>query len=304
MHPVLIVGPTGIGKTALSVELALRIDAEIISADSVQIYRIIDKGTGKPKPEELKGVPIHLIDYVAPNAYYSAYNFVLDTKVVINENKGPFIISGGTGLFIEGLIRGIAPSLPRDEKLRNEIRQKAEESSWREMHSMVEDVDPEYAAKISSNDPVRITRALEIYFLTGKTLTSLKEVSAKNKVFNDYTLINLVCPREVLYQKIEKRIDNWLADGWVGEVKKLYENKTIDENVRALGFSEIVAFLKGEIKTRSELAETIKKKERNYAKRQITWFKRYEERIDMDLTFDLESDTIKLLELTGVENGN
>ncbi|MCK5223406.1 tRNA (adenosine(37)-N6)-dimethylallyltransferase MiaA [Candidatus Calescamantes bacterium] len=299
MLPIFIVGPTGIGKTELAIRVAKEIKAEIISADSVQVFKLLDIGTGKPSPEELQGVKMHLCDFVSPNAYYSAYNYSLDVKEALKKIDGPCIISGGTGLFVEALIGGIAPDLPRDEKLRLEIRQKAKESSWEEVHAMVKDVDPEYASRISSNDPVRISRTLEIYFLTGKTLSSLKEESFNNRVFSDYKLINLTCAREDLYQRIERRIDNWFEQGWVDQVNELFEKKIVDDSTKALGFKEIIEFLRGDIKTRAELFAKVKQKERNYAKRQITWFKRYEERIDIGLTFDVKSDTINILDEIG-----
>jgi tRNA dimethylallyltransferase len=303
MKPIFIVGPTGIGKTDISIELAKKTDAAIISADSVQIYKMLNIGTGKPDKKDIEDVNFYLVNHINPKSYYSAYNFFLDVKEILKKIKKNIIISGGTGLFVEALIRGIAPSIPRSDKLRDEIREKAAAGSWEELYSMLKEVDPDYADKISKNDKIRITRALEIYFSTGKTVTSLNRVTKNNRLFTDYRLFNLTCPRELLYERVNKRIDNWFNSGWIDEVELLYRKKIIDENSKPLGFKEIIKFLKGEIKTRKELIETVKKTERNYAKRQITWFKRYKERIDIEATFNIKNDTENILKHLGGRYG-
>ncbi len=283
MKPVFITGPTGIGKTDIAVTLAKEIGADIISADSVQIYRAIGLGSGKPLPGETKGVRIFLMDHVNPGVYYSAYNFALDVKEALKEIRGGVIVAGGCGLFIETLIRGIAPDIPRDERTRKEIKDKAAQSSWGEMRGMLAEVDPAYAGKISPNDKVRITRALEIYFLTGRTVSSLETESHGNAVFREYRIFNITMERKALYERIEKRIDGWFDAGWIEEVKNLKEKKVIGDKFRALGFNEINDFLEGRIHTKYELIDTVKKHQRNYAKGQITWFKRYRERIDIPM---------------------
>lgn len=303
MKIIFIVGPTAIGKTELAFAFAKKHNYEIISCDSIQIYKFLNLGTGKPSKETIDGIKLHLFDYIHPNSYYSAYNFYLDVKHIINNNPNSnFIITGGTGFFAEALIRGIAPSIPRDEHLREELKNQAKNSSWLEMYNMLLNLDREYANKISQNDHIRIIRALEIYFLTGKTMTSLKDETEKSIFINDYTLLNLKCNRKILYNRINKRAEKWFKEGWIKEVEKLHNEKIIRDNFKAIGFKEILAFLSGTIKTKGELMELVKQKERNYAKRQITWFKRYDERSDVERTFDNDKD-LKNIETILIKKG-
>ncbi|MCD6577867.1 tRNA (adenosine(37)-N6)-dimethylallyltransferase MiaA [bacterium] len=295
MKIIFLLGPTGIGKTDLAFSFAKKYNCQIISCDSIQIYQFLNLGTGKPTKEEMKGIKQYLYDHIHPNSYYSAFNFYLDVKQIIEDHpKENFIISGGTGLFVEALIRGIAPSIPRDENLRNELREQANKSSWKELYDMLYELDENYAKKISKNDHIRIIRALEIYFLTGKTMNSLKEETRRSVFINKYTLLNLICERKDLYERIDIRVDSWFNEGWIEEVKELYNGKIIKNDFKAIGFKEIMDFLNGKIKSKSKLIELVKQKERNYAKRQITWFKRYDERIDIERNFNEEKDLEKI----------
>lgn len=295
MNIVFLLGPTAIGKTDLAFLLAKKYNFDVISCDSIQIYKFLNLGTGKPAKAEMNGIKMYLFDYIHPNSYYSAFNFYLDVKQIIADKPNRnFIISGGTGLFVEALIRGIAPNIPRDENLRDELRNQVKNSSWQELYNMLKDLDEEYAKKISVNDHVRIIRALEIYFLTGKTMSSLKEETKSSVFINNYVLLNLTCDREILYKRINERVENWFNQGWIEEVEDLYNNRIIKDNFKAIGFKEIIDFISGSIKSKRQLIELVKQKERNYAKRQITWFKRYDERIDIERNFDINDDMEKI----------
>lgn len=269
------------GKSKLAVELAKRIDGEIISADSMQIYKDMNIGTAKITLEEMQGVKHYMIDLLPPNERYSVSSFKKDAEKciekIINKGKMP-IICGGTGLYIDSLIYGIEY---QDEKIDNDYREKlnniAEKEGLEYLYNMALKIDSEAMAKISKNDKKRIIRVLEIYHKTGKTKTEQEKESRKNGVKYDYKVFAINMDREVLYNKINTRVDKMIKEGLVNEVKSILRKyNEFPTAMQGLGYKEVVEYIKGNI-TEEEMIEKIKIETRRYAKRQITWFKKNKE---------------------------
>ena len=209
---IVIAGPTASGKTSLSIELAKKINGEVISSDSMQIYKDMTIGTAKPTLEEMDGISHHLIDFVSPDSRYSVADFKKDAEKAIDDivsrGKVPIVV-GGTGLYIDTLIYGIEyPELDLDEEYRKELMQKAEsEEGLAELYEQAKKIDPQAIEKISSSDKKRITRILEVYKATGKTKTELEKISRINGVKYDYRVFAIGMDREKLYERINLRVD-------------------------------------------------------------------------------------------------
>lgn len=275
---VVICGPTASGKTALSIELAKKINGEIVSADSMQIYKDMDIGTAKPTKKEMSGIKHYLIDCVSPAKRYSVANYKIDAmeaiEKIISEGKTPIIV-GGTGLYIDSLIYGIEYNETKiDEKYRAYLDKLAEEKGTEHLYKMAKEIDEEAMKKISINDKKRICRVLEIYKSTGKTKTELEIESRKKEIPYDYKIFAIDMDRELLYDRINKRVDIMISDGLVDEVKNLAKKyKETPTAMQGLGYKEILEYLNGEC-TEIEAIEKIKQESRRYAKRQLTWFRR------------------------------
>jgi tRNA dimethylallyltransferase len=280
---IIILGPTASGKTALAVELAKKINGEIISADSMQVYRGMDIGTAKPTEAERKGIPHHLIDIRNPDEEWTVSDFVNETKKAIEEieNKGKTpIIVGGTGLYLWSLVNGFSfPITPADK----DLRAKLEKEPALALHSRLSSIDPAAAEKIHPNDKKRIIRALEVYELTGKPISQMQKNNSTNSphlsVGNSvYSLIGLNPPREVLYERINERVDSMISKGLIEEVAGLkakgYGKKLT--SMQALGYKEVLDYLDGKY-SREEMIEELKKRTRNFARRQMTWFRRFKD---------------------------
>lgn len=289
MRPKVIVigGPTASGKTSLGVELAKRINGEVISADSMQIYKDMTIGTAKPQLEEMEGIPHHLIDFVSPDERYSVADFKLDAEKKIEEilSKGKVpIIVGGTGLYIDTLIYGIEyPNIEFDENYRNELLDIANsENGLDELYEKAKKIDPDAIEKISPNDKKRITRIIELYKATGKTKTELERISRINGVKYDYKVFAINMDREKLYERINLRVDLMIENGLVDEVKNIVNKyNKFPTAMQGLGYKEVVEFLNGEI-TEIEMIDKIKQETRRYAKRQLTWFRKNKDIIWID----------------------
>lgn len=271
---VVICGPTASGKTSLGIKLANKINGEIISCDSMQIYKKMDIGTAKPTIEERKQAIHHLIDFVEPDERYSVADFKRDAtkeiKEILSRGKMPILV-GGTGLYINSLIYNIEFN---EEKNDLEYRKSLENLSIGEIYNKALEIDKEATLKISKNDRKRLSRILEIYHTTGKSKTELEKESRK-KVLYDYRIYVLSMDRELLYQRIEKRVDMMIEEGLIDEVKNLLgEYKEFPTSFQGLGYKEVVEYLDNKI-TKEEMIEKIKKETRHYAKRQLTWFKTY-----------------------------
>ncbi len=279
---IVIAGPTASGKTSLSIELAKKINGEVISSDSMQIYKDMTIGTAKPTLEEMDGISHHLINFVSPDSRYSVADFKKDAEKAIDDivsrGKVPIVV-GGTGLYIDTLIYGIEyPELDLDEEYRKELMQKAEsEEGLAELYEQAKKIDPQAIEKISSSDKKRITRILEVYKATGKTKTELEKISRINGVKYDYRVFAIGMDREKLYERINLRVDIMMKQGLVDEVKELVKKYSkFPTAMQGLGYKEVVEFLNGDI-TEQEMIDKIKQESRRYAKRQLTWFRKNKE---------------------------
>lgn len=278
---IVIVGPTASGKTALSIELAKKIDGEIISCDSMQIYKDMNIGSAKPTIEEMQGIKHYMIDIAEPTERFSVAEYKKRSEEAIDEilQKGKVpIIVGGTGLYANSLIYNIEYNeIMLDEEYRKNLMQIAEtEDGLATLYEKARSIDPVAMEKISSNDKKRIIRVLEIKHSTGKNKTELELESRKNEVKYEYKVFAINMPREILYDRINKRVDIMIENGLIDEVENIIEKyKEFPTAMQAIGYKEIVMYLKGEL-TKQEAIEKIKQESRRYAKRQITWFKKIE----------------------------
>lgn len=278
---LVVVGPTASGKTALGVALAKKLDGEIISADSMQIYKYMNIGTAKVTPEEMQGIPHHLVDCVLPNEEFSVARFkaaALDAiETILAKGKLPIII-GGTGLYINSL------TLPwdfqkkdSDEEIRWRLTAEAEILGKEALYERLKSVDPVTAEIVHPNNLNRVIRALEIYELTGKPKSYFDEETKKKDVPYDYVMLGLDWEREILYDRINRRVDLMIGDGLVDEAKMLVE-RGYDWNLtalKAIGYKELKPYLEEE-SSLSEAVTILKRDSRHYAKRQMTWFRKDE----------------------------
>ena len=283
---IVICGPTASGKTALSIELAKKINGEIVSSDSMQIYNHMDIGTAKPSEEEMQGIKHYLIDFVSPEERYSVADYKKDAKKAIKEilKKGKIpIIVGGTGLYLDSLIYEIEyQNIEFDESYRLELEKQVEENGLEKLYEEAKKIDPQAIEKISPNDKKRILRILEIYHATGKNKTEQEKESRKKEVEYDYKVYALNWDREKLYERINKRVDIMIEQGLIEEVKKIYNKyDKFPTAMQGLGYKEVVEYLEGKT-IKEEMIEKIKQETRRYAKRQLTWFRKNKQTIWLD----------------------
>lgn len=279
MIPLLVIGgPTASGKTTLAIELAKRLDGEIVSADSMQIYKHMNIGSAKPDEEEKQGVPHHLLDVCEPTENFSLGDYLVLAREAIEDislrGKLP-VVAGGTGLYINSLINNIELTEEQDtSEIRARLTAFAEENGSDALFERLREVDPESAERIHPNNIKRVMRALEIFESTGKTMTETLKESKKPPVYNavQYAINH---DREVLYDRINKRVDIMLEQGLVDEVRSLAQMGCTRDNtsMQGIGYKEVLDHLEGKLSL-GEMAEEIKQATRRYAKRQITWFKR------------------------------
>lgn len=278
LPPIPVVcGPTGSGKTSLVVALAAQFPLEVVSADSRQIIRHLDIGTAKPTPEEQRAVRFHLVDIVEPGERYSAYQFVLDCDAAIDDilsRRNIPVLVGGTGLYLRALTEGVIEFENPDPGARclleEEMRRKGPEA----MHRRLAEVDPEEASRIHAHNQVRVIRALEIYELTGFSKSELTRSGTYKRSKHSYEFLCLQQEREILYDRINRRVDQMLAQGLLAEVGRLV-SEGLEHRLRranVIGYEELLDYLKGRM-TLSEAIDLIKRNSRRYAKRQITWFR-------------------------------
>ncbi len=274
-----LAGATASGKTAAAVRLCQRIGGEIVSCDSMQIYRGMDIGTAKPSEAERGGIPHHMLDIVDPTESYSVSAFRQQAGAVIEDilsrGKKP-VLCGGTGLYIDALTRPMAFSEQSDETLREALKAVAlEPGGKRRLHDMLESIDPESARRLHENDVRRVVRAIEIYRLTGRTMTEQMAIDQAREGDYRVRLFALEWPREVLYARIDRRIDQMMAMGLAEEVARLLEQGVPPDStaMQALGYKEIAAALMNRC-TMDEAVAAVKLGTRHYAKRQLTWLRR------------------------------
>lgn len=274
---LILVGPTGSGKTSLSVDIASALGAEIISADSRQIFRYMDIVTAKPDRDQLSKIPHHFIDIVNPDQPYDAGQYGLDARDrvrVLHEEGKPVLVVGGSGLYIKALVDGFFESSSRDDHFRVELRKRIDEVGAKAIHDELRAVDPVTADRLHPNDVKRIERALEVYHLTGRPVSSLREEPSIPLPWTP-VFVGLQWSREVLYSRIERRVDEMLIAGAVEETKKLlrmgYNPDLV--SMEGLGYREIADYVAGRT-TYERMTELFKQRTRNYAKRQLTWFRK------------------------------
>ena len=279
---IAIMGPTASGKTGLALDIAAKVESEVISVDSALVYKGMDIGTAKPTQEEQAGVVHHLIDIIDPAQSYSVSQFVNDTNALIGDilarGKVP-ILAGGTMMYFNALINGISPLPKSDEKIRDEITQQAQRLGWSKLHDELRGVDPISGERIHPNDPQRITRALEVYRSTGKTLTHWQQQEGEKCPYNIAQFAIAPADRAVLHERIATRFDIMLEQGFEKEVVKLYERSDLHEDlpsIRSVGYRQMWQYLDGQL-SYAEMRERGIIATRQLAKRQLTWLRGWEQ---------------------------
>ncbi len=274
---IVICGPTGIGKTTSAIKLAAAFSGEIVSADSMQIYKYMNIGTAKPTIEEQKAVKHHLIDIAEPNQNFNAALFSEKAGKIIYrlwQKKIPAFVTGGTGLYIKTLIYGIFKDEKSSNAVKEKIKKEAAEKGLIFLYEKFKKKDPEAAAKIDPNDSYRIIRAITVFEATGKKISSYHKTHGfADKKFTSYK-IGLEINRQTLYERINRRVDKMIEQGFIQEIKDLIGKGYSKDlkSMQSIGYKHIIDFLEGEISLDKAL-DTIKRNTRRYAKRQMTWFK-------------------------------
>ena len=296
---IVICGPTASGKTALSIELAKKINGEIVSCDSMQIYRDMDIGTAKPTLEEMQGIKHYLIGYISPEERYSVADYKKDAKKAIKEilQKGKMpIVVGGTGLYIDSLIYEIEyQDIKFDEEYRKKLEEEVNQKGLEKLYEQAKQIDEKAIEKISPTDKKRILRILEIYHATGKTKTEQEIESRKKEVEYDYKVYALNWDREKLYERINTRVDIMIEQGLIQEVKTILSKyNKFPTAMQGLGYKEVVDYLNGKL-TKEEMIEKIKMETRRYAKRQLTWFRKNKQTIWLNAQDDIQKNVETIL---------
>jgi tRNA dimethylallyltransferase len=302
---LVIIGPTAVGKTKLSIELAKRYNGEIISGDSMQIYRGMDIGTAKIKKDEMEGIPHHLIDIKEPFENFSVAEFqhLVRAKIDGIAQKGHLpIIAGGTGLYIQSVIYDYQFSdVPGDESFRLMLEERVKEIGNEALYKELLEVDPGSASQIHPNNVRRVIRALEIFHLTGKTMQEFQSTQKPDLLYNT-ALVGLSMEREKLYERINYRVDLMIEEGLIEEVKDLYQSGLRDcQSIQAIGYKEIYEYLEGKV-TLDDAIVNLKQNSRRYAKRQLTWFRNKMDVEWFDMT-DVENVSKKIKEISHCVEG-
>ena len=271
---IAIVGPTASGKTALGAEIAEEFSGEVVSADSMQIYKGMDIATAKPTKEEMRGIPHHLIGFLDRNVSFSVADYVELAGSVSERKKLPVIV-GGTGLYVSSLLDNIKfADIKSDAGLRKKLEDEAERLGNSYLFEKLEKVDPESAAELHPNNLVRVIRALEVYELTGKKLSLFKAESRLEESPYDPVMIGLdYNDRQILYDRINKRVDIMVKNGLVEEAQSIFDSCNMKTAGNAIGYKELIPYFKKE-KSLEECISKIKQETRRYAKRQLTWFRK------------------------------
>ncbi|MCM3704105.1 MULTISPECIES: tRNA (adenosine(37)-N6)-dimethylallyltransferase MiaA [Cytobacillus] len=298
-----LIGPTAVGKTKMSILLAKRFNAEVISGDSMQIYKCMDIGTAKIKEEEMEGIPHHLIDIKNPEDPFSAAEFqqLVRSKIteITSRGKLPMIV-GGTGLYIQSVIYDYQFSdAPSDEKFRKTLEERAEREGITVLYKELLDIDPESAEKIHPNNIRRVIRALEIYHCTGKKMSQYQEQQEPALLY-DAVLIGLTMNRETLYDRINQRVEIMMQEGLLEEVRALYDQGLMDcQSIQAIGYKELYEYFNERVSL-EDAVENLMQNSRRYAKRQLTWFrnKMKVEWFDMSDTADPQEFEKKFAEIS------
>ena len=294
-----LLGPTAVGKTEIAIELAQRLNAEIISVDSRQIYRQMNIGTAKPTPEEQQAARHHLIDCIDISQPFSVadYQHLVDKAIADIQNRGnQVLLVGGAGLYFRAIVDGLFEGPGADPSLRERFEQEAAQHGVDVLHERLRACDPESADRIHPNNLIRVIRALEVYELTGTPMSELQQQWHPEKQRYPFVAFFLTMPRAQLYQRIEKRVDVMLANGLIAEVESLLAAGYSRDSValQSFGYRELIAYLDGEC-TYIEAISQLKQNTRRFAKRQLTWFRKDTriEWIDRESTPDVVSHILK-----------
>ena len=292
MKGIVIAGATGVGKTDLSIKLAQKINAEIISADASQVYKELDIGTAKVTQKEMQGIQHYMIDVVNPDEDYSVGDFERAVNNILNEscqkNGKNVIIVGGTGLYIKSITDGFAKLPSKDEKIRAELEIK----NLQELQEMLKELDEKSYSEIDLSNKLRLVRAIEVCLLTGEKFSELRTKNIKN---NNYKFLKIFLTRDrnELYDRINKRVDIMISKGLIDEARKIYDKyKKSLYKISSIGYKELFLYFDGKI-TLEEAVDEIKRESRRYAKRQITWFRKEKNYITYNLSEVSENKIIK-----------
>ena len=300
---VILTGPTAVGKTELSIKLAKRINGEIISADSIQVYREFDIGSAKITRDEMQGITHYLIDVLSPADSFNVSNFkelaCSAMQEIYAKGKIP-IIAGGTGFYIQAVLKDIDFTPVEDDGYRYELEALCEKNGVDYMYDMLKEIDPEGAAAIDKNNVKRVIRAIEFFHQTGEKISEHNKREAKKLSPYNYAYFVLNCDRNKLYERIDKRVDLMIENGLVNEVTYLKDKYNLTDEMtsaQGLGYKEILRYLNGEMSL-EEAIYIIKRDTRHFAKRQLTWFKREKDVIwvDKDSLFDTEEQLSFIME--------
>lgn len=272
---IILFGPTGVGKTDLSIEIAQKFKAEIFSCDSRQIYKELNIGVAKPDANQLKSVKHHFIDYVSVHNHYSIYQYEADSIKALDkyfENNDIALMVGGSGLYIDAVINGVDEMPDPDPEIRKNLNELFNQNGLEALRFELKKHDPVYYEQVDLKNPQRMIRALEMFYLTGKPFSEFRKNSSIQRSF-EILKIGIDLDREKLYQRINLRVDKMISDGLVQEAYDLYHIKNLTA-LKTIGYRELFDYIEKKCSL-DEAIELIKKNTRNYAKRQLTWFRRY-----------------------------
>ena len=294
MKGIVLAGPTGVGKTDLSLKLAKILDADIISCDSAQVYKEMNIGTAKIKESEMNGIKHYMLDVLEPIEKYSVgeYQRAVDKILAQKEKEGrAVILTGGTGLYINSVVNGLSSLPENDSKLRDELMA----LSVDELYEKLLELDPEAAEKIHKNNKKRVERAVEVCLITGKKFSVLSKENVKNNNY-DFLKVCLTRDREILYERIDKRVDIMMSEGLLDEVTALYKkyDGEILRKINIIGYTQIIDYLEGRISLETAV-DFIKRDSRHYAKRQMTWFNNDSGYLWFDLEKQSENEILKAI---------
>lgn len=288
---IVISGATGVGKTDLSIKLAKRLNADIISADASQVYKFLDIGTAKVTEDEMQGIKHYMIDVVEPNEDYSVGDFEVEVNKILHEkeeNAENVILVGGTGLYIRAITDGFSDLPTKDEKIRKDL----EEKSLEELQEILKELDLQAYNEIDLNNKLRLVRAIEVCKITGGKFSELRVKNIKKNNYN-FLKVFLTRNREELYERINKRVDIMIQKGLVEEAKKVYNNYEDSlYKISAIGYKELFNYFDGKVSL-EEAIEDIKRESRRYAKRQMTWFRKEKDYLIYNLSEISEKEIIE-----------